>query len=64
MCLVNVVKRICRVFILSGCISKPTVQNPKALPPPAWMMQPPPDLLTPLSEIIGYSESELHSQSK
>ncbi|MDF7387128.1 hypothetical protein NFG47_18810, partial [Proteus mirabilis] len=25
-------------------------------------MQPPPDLLTPLSEIIGYSESELHSQ--
>ncbi|HGM9753169.1 MULTISPECIES: hypothetical protein [Enterobacterales] len=27
-------------------------------------MQPPPDLLTPLSEIIGYSESELQSQSK
>ncbi|MFN6817223.1 hypothetical protein ACK4QA_19540, partial [Proteus mirabilis] len=26
-------------------------------------MQSPPDLLTPLSEIIGYSESELHSQS-
>ncbi|MCW9697785.1 hypothetical protein QQJ68_18665, partial [Proteus mirabilis] len=25
-------------------------------------MQPPPDLLTPLSEIIGYSESELQSQ--
>ncbi|HHE8617203.1 TPA: lysis system o-spanin lipoprotein Rz1, partial [Proteus mirabilis] len=23
------------------------------MPPPAWMMQPPPDLLTPLSEIIG-----------
>lgn len=50
--------------ILSGCTLKPTVQNPKALPPPAWMMQPPPDLLTPLSEIIGYSESELHSQSR
>ncbi|MFN6883224.1 hypothetical protein [Proteus mirabilis] len=27
-------------------------------------MQPPPDLLTPLSEIIGYSENELQSQSK
>ncbi|MGK5712819.1 hypothetical protein ACSNKO_18450 [Proteus mirabilis] len=27
-------------------------------------MQPPPDLLTPLSEIIGCSESELQSQSK
>ncbi|MDT1067098.1 hypothetical protein RMN62_12390 [Providencia stuartii] len=27
-------------------------------------MQSPPDLLTPLSEIIGYSESELQSQSK
>ncbi|WP_432206650.1 hypothetical protein [Proteus genomosp. 4] len=27
-------------------------------------MQPPPDLLTLLSEIIGYSESELQSQSK
>ncbi|EOG1891355.1 hypothetical protein ACY4ML_004031, partial [Proteus mirabilis] len=26
-------------------------------------MQPPPDLLTPLSEIIGYSENELQSQS-
>ncbi|EOG1891143.1 TPA: hypothetical protein ACPFP3_000376, partial [Proteus mirabilis] len=26
-------------------------------------MQPPPDLLTPLSEIIGYSESELQSQN-
>nr|WP_311769855.1 hypothetical protein [Proteus mirabilis] len=28
------------------------------------MMQPPPDLLTPLSEIIGYSKNELHRQSK
>nr|WP_301538058.1 MULTISPECIES: hypothetical protein [Providencia] len=27
-------------------------------------MQSPPDLLTPLSEIIGYSETELQSQSK
>ncbi|WP_325993410.1 hypothetical protein [Proteus cibi] len=28
------------------------------------MMQPPPDLLTPLSEIMSYSESELQSQSR
>ncbi|MEB6856656.1 hypothetical protein NA898_02130 [Proteus cibi] len=27
-------------------------------------MQPPPDLLTPLSEIMSYSESELQSQSR
>nr|WP_308227052.1 hypothetical protein [Providencia vermicola] len=27
-------------------------------------MQSPPDLLTPLFEIIGYSESELQNQSK
>nr|WP_241486962.1 hypothetical protein [Proteus mirabilis] len=27
-------------------------------------MQPPPDLQTPLSEIIGYSESELQSQNR
>ncbi|MDN0007720.1 hypothetical protein QVM88_15480 [Providencia stuartii] len=27
-------------------------------------MQSPPDLLTPLSKIIGYSESESQSQSK
>ncbi|TFT73340.1 hypothetical protein E4V18_04375 [Proteus mirabilis] len=48
----------------SGCTSKPSVPKSKPLPPPAWLMQPPPDLLTPLSEIIGYSENELQSQSK
>nr|WP_241537869.1 Rz1 family lipoprotein [Xenorhabdus sp. KJ12.1] len=52
------------LLILSGCTSKPSVQCPKPLPPPAWMMQPPPDLQTPLSEIIGYSESELPLQNK
>ncbi|WP_239517456.1 lysis system o-spanin lipoprotein Rz1, partial [Proteus mirabilis] len=30
--------------ILSGCISKPSAQKAKPLPPPAWLMQPPPDL--------------------
>ncbi|WP_239669583.1 lysis system o-spanin lipoprotein Rz1, partial [Proteus mirabilis] len=38
--------------MLTGCTSKPSVQKAPPLPPPAWMMQPPPDLLTPLSEII------------
>ncbi|WP_323856094.1 lysis system o-spanin lipoprotein Rz1, partial [Xenorhabdus koppenhoeferi] len=40
------------MLILSGCISKPSVPCLKPLPVPAWMMQPPPDLQTPLSEII------------
>nr|WP_046336985.1 Rz1 family lipoprotein [Xenorhabdus bovienii] len=52
------------LLILSGCTSKPPVPCLKPLPPPAWMMQPPPDLLTPLSEIIGYSENTLPPQSK
>ncbi|USR63687.1 Rz1 family lipoprotein [Providencia stuartii] len=47
--------------ILSGCTSEPVVKKPQTLPPPAWMMQSPPDLLTPLSEIIGYSETELQN---
>nr|WP_086114045.1 Rz1 family lipoprotein [Xenorhabdus beddingii] len=52
------------LLTLSGCTSKPSVQCLKPLPPPAWMMQPPPDLQTPLSEIIGYSENALPPQSK
>ncbi|EPC0984466.1 Rz1 family lipoprotein, partial [Proteus mirabilis] len=40
--------------ILNGCTSEPVVRKTKPIQPPAWMMQPPPDLLTPLSEIIGY----------
>ncbi|WP_272689963.1 Rz1 family lipoprotein [Providencia sp. PROV152] len=47
-----------RVYIQACC------KKPKAPPPTAWMIQSPPDLLTPLSEIIGYSESELQNQSK
>jgi len=47
-----------RVYIQASC------KKPKAPPPTAWMMQSSPDLLTPLFEIIGYSESELQNQSK
>ncbi|KLU14804.1 membrane protein [Xenorhabdus sp. GDc328] len=52
------------LLILSGCTSKPSVPCLKSPSPPAWMMQPPPDLQTPLSEIIGYSDSELPPQNK
>ncbi|MDE9558230.1 Rz1 family lipoprotein, partial [Xenorhabdus bovienii] len=52
------------LLILNGCTSKPNVPCLKPLPVPAWMMQPPLDLQTPLSEIIGYSENESQSQSK
>ncbi len=31
---------------------------PTGRPPPAWMMQPMPDLLTPLNEIISPSDDE------
>ncbi|WP_232799174.1 lysis system i-spanin subunit Rz [Proteus vulgaris] len=47
-----------RVYIKAEC-PKSTSNSP-----PAWLMQPPPDLLTPLSEIIGYPECELQNQSK
>lgn len=50
--------------ILSGCTSKPVALKPAALPPPAWMIQSPPDLMTLLSEIIGYSERELQDYIK
>ncbi|MFK8345893.1 Rz1 family lipoprotein [Escherichia coli] len=49
------------VFVLAsvGCTSTPPA--PRVIPPapPAWMMQPAPDLLTPLNGIISPSESEL-----
>ncbi|HAP0139802.1 TPA: hypothetical protein IRQ32_003881 [Escherichia coli] len=47
-------------LVVSACGSTPDVPAPcvKPLPPPAWMMQPAPDLLTPLNGIISPSESE------
>ncbi|WP_413787393.1 Rz1 family lipoprotein [Pantoea agglomerans] len=55
---------ICSVMlmlVISGCSSTQTAQPCQRvnLPaPPAWMMQPAPDLLTPLSGIISPSGSE------
>ncbi|MET6795450.1 Rz1 family lipoprotein [Citrobacter braakii] len=43
---------------VSGCKSPPDVPRTERPAPPAWMMQPAPDLLTPLNGIISPSESE------
>ncbi|QLX42339.1 hypothetical protein HV135_10585 [Citrobacter sp. RHBSTW-00229] len=44
---------------VSGCKSPPDAPRTERPAPPAWMMQPAPDLLTPLNGIISPSESEL-----
>uniref|UniRef100_UPI001E4EAA52 Rz1 family lipoprotein n=1 Tax=Serratia marcescens TaxID=615 RepID=UPI001E4EAA52 len=49
---------ICSVMLplaLASCAYPPHANPPN---PPAWMMQPAPDLLTPLNGIISPSESE------
>ncbi|MEB7925462.1 Rz1 family lipoprotein [Atlantibacter hermannii] len=43
---------------VSGCKSPPDVPRTERPAPPAWMMAPAPDLLTPLNGIISPSESE------
>ncbi|ELY4856284.1 hypothetical protein BS412_14815 [Cronobacter turicensis] len=43
------------LLAVSGCASTPPACVPPA-PPPAWMMAPAPDLLTPLNGIISVSE--------
>nr|WP_318369628.1 Rz1 family lipoprotein [Enterobacter sp.] len=42
---------------VSGCGSTPPAQRTERPAPPAWMMAPAPDLLTPLNGIITPSES-------
>ncbi|QEY57547.1 hypothetical protein FTX45_09940 [Leclercia adecarboxylata] len=41
-----------------GCSSTPDAPRTERPHPPAWMMAPAPDLLTPLNGIISPSESE------
>nr|WP_320157394.1 Rz1 family lipoprotein [Klebsiella oxytoca] len=41
-----------------GCNSTPDAPRTERPVPPAWMMLPAPDLLTPLNGIISPSESE------
>nr|WP_264082012.1 Rz1 family lipoprotein [Serratia symbiotica] len=53
---------ICSVMLplaLASCASPPHAVAP---PPPAWLMQTAPDLLSPLNEIISVSESGLKLQ--
>ena len=43
-------------LVVVGCTSKQSVSQCEIPPPPAWIMQPPPDWQTPLNGIISPSE--------
>ena len=46
-------------LVVVGCTSKQSVsQCVKLPPPPAWIMQPPPDWQTPLNGIISTREAD------
>ncbi|EFB5185674.1 prophage lysis lipoprotein RzoD [Escherichia coli] len=46
-------------LVVVGCTSKQSVsQCVKPSPPPAWIMQPPPDWQTPLNGIISPSGND------
>nr|WP_077826646.1 Rz1 family lipoprotein [Escherichia coli] len=46
-------------LVVVGCASEQSVRpDVKPPPPPAWVMQPPPDWQTPLNGIISPSESD------
>ncbi len=48
-------------LVVVGCTSKQSVsQCVKPPPPPAWIMQPPPDWQTPLNGIISPSREADH----
>ena len=51
-------------LVVVGCTSKQSVsQCVKPPPPPAWIMQPPPDWQTPLNGIISPSERLITMQN-
>ena len=51
--------------VVVGCTSKQSVsQCVKPTPPPAWIMQPPPDWQTPLNGIISPSERLITMQKQ
>ena len=51
-------------LVVVGCTSKQSVsQCVKPPPPPAWIMQPPPDWQTPLNGIISPSERLITMQT-
>ena len=52
-------------LVVVGCTSKQSVsQCVKPPPPPAWIMQPPPDWQTPLNGIIFTPERRLITMQK
>ena len=52
-------------LVVVGCTSKQSVsQCVKLPPPPAWIMQPPPDWQTPLNGIISPSERLITMQKQ
>ncbi|WP_414137589.1 lysis system o-spanin lipoprotein Rz1 [Escherichia albertii] len=49
-------------LVVVGCASEQSVQPcVKPPPPPAWMMQPAPDLLTPLSRASVHTKRRVSS---
>nr|WP_272580968.1 Rz1 family lipoprotein [Providencia sp. PROV266] len=51
-------------LVASGCTSTPTVQSPKVIPPPAWMLADPPPWRETLKKIYSISKNSLkHSKS-
>ena len=50
-------------LVVVGCTSAP-VSRVKPPPPPAWIMQPPPDWQTPLNGIISPSERLITMQKQ
>ena len=50
--------------VVVGCTSLFVSQCVKPPPPPAWIMQPPPDWQTPLNGIISPSEREADHYAK
>ena len=52
-------------LVVVGCTSKQSVsQCVKPTPPPAWIMQPPPDWQTPLNGIISTRERLITMQKQ
>ena len=52
-------------LVVVGCTSKQSVsQCVKPPPPPAWIMQPPPDWQTPLNVILSPSERLITMQKQ
>ena len=53
------------LLVVVGCTSKQSVsQCVKLPPPPAWIMQPPPDWQTPLNGIISPPQREADHYAK